>query len=275
MIANVLTVDVEEWFHICGVRALERAAWPSLPSRVVDNTSRLLDLLDRTQVRATFFVLGYVAERFPALVAQILAGGHEIGSHSHLHDRAYELGRDAFGEDVDRSVRALGAAGADRVRGFRAPEWSVNDRSLWALDVLASRGFAYDSSMAPMRVVGNPTYPESPHRRETSHGPIVEVPPMVRRRFGQNTPFGGGWGLRMAQPSAVLRELDRRNRGGDRGILWVHPWEIDAAPPRVPLPWGLWFAHYFKLDGFASRLEEILRGAPFETMQTSVDRGRW
>ena len=126
-----------------------------------------------------------------------------------------------------------------------------------------------------MRVVGNPAFPEGPHRRETSHGAIVEVPPMVRRRFGQNTPFGGGWGLRMTHPSAVLRELERRNRAGDRGILWVHPWEIDVAPPRVSLPWGLWFAHYFKLDGFASRLEEILRGAPFETMQTSVDRGGW
>jgi len=266
MTANVLTVDVEEWFHICGVPALELSVWPSLPSRVVDTTTRLLDLMDRCGVRGTFFVLGYVAERFPELVARLRDAGHEIGSHGHLHTRVYELGPGGFASDLDDSLRALASTGAGPIRAFRAPEWSINDRSLWALDVLAARGLTCDSSMAPLRVVGNPWFPQQPHVRQTAHGSILEIPPMVRTRFGQNVPFGGGWGLRMARPATVLREIERRNARGERAVLWVHPWEIDEQPPRVPLPLRLWFAHYFRLAGFASRLEQVLRGARFEPL---------
>ncbi|MEO8483484.1 MAG: polysaccharide deacetylase family protein [Acidobacteriota bacterium] len=266
MTANALTVDVEEWFHICGVPGLAQSVWPSLPSRVVDNTTRLLDLLDRCGARGTFFVLGYVAERFPELIARIRDAGHQIGSHGHLHTRVYELGPDGFARDLDRSLRALTGAGTGAIRTFRAPEWSINDRSLWALDVLAARGVTCDSSMAPMRVVGNPRYPHEPHRRETPHGSILEVPPMVGRRFGQNVPLGGGWGLRMARPSTVLREVERRNLRGERAVFWVHPWEVDPSPPHVALPLGLWFAHYFRLSGFASRFEQVLRGARFEPL---------
>jgi hypothetical protein len=178
----------------------------------------------------------------------------------------YELGRQGFADDLDRSLRALATAGAGPTRAYRAPAWSINDRSLWALDELAARGVTCDSSMAPLRVVGNPSFPQTPHRRDTSHGPILEIPPMVRTRFGQNVPFGGGWGLRMARPSTVLREVERRNRRGERAVFWVHPWEFDPDPPRVTLPWSLWFAHYFRLDGFATRLEEVLRRTRFEPL---------
>jgi polysaccharide deacetylase family protein (PEP-CTERM system associated) len=266
MTANVLTVDVEEWFHICGVPSLAPPAWPTLPSRVTDDTTRLLDLLDRCGVRGTFFVLGYVAERFPELVARIRDAGHQVGSHGHSHTRVYELGPEGFADDLDRGLRALADAGAGPTRTFRAPEWSINDRSLWALDELVARGVTCDSSMAPLRVVGNPSFPLTPHRRQTRHGSILEIPPMVRARFGQNVPFGGGWGLRMARPAAVLREVERRNGRGERAVFWVHPWEFDPDPPRVTLPWGLWFAHYFRLDGFATRLEHVLRRAAFEPL---------
>lgn len=271
MTASALTVDVEEWFHICGVPALAFDAWPRLPSRVVDDTTRLLDLFDRTNARATFFVLGYVAERYPALIATIRGAGHEIGSHGHLHRRVYELGRTGFDADLDASLRALNEAGAGPIRMFRAPEWSINDRSLWALDALAARGIRVDSSMAPLRVVGNPQYPQAPYRRETAHGVVMEVPPAIRRRFGQHVPFGGGWGLRLARPAEVLREIERRNAGGDRPVFWLHPWEFDPDPPRVALPLGLWFAHYFRLDGFAARLEAILRGTSFGPLCADED----
>ncbi len=271
MTANVLTVDVEEWFHICGVPSLAASHWPSLPSRVVDDTTRLLDLLDRCGVRGTFFVLGYVAERFPDLVARIRDAGHQIGSHGHAHTRVYELGADGFADDLDSSLRALGQAGAGDIRAFRAPEWSINDRSPWALEVLASRGVTCDSSMAPLRVVGDPGFPQSPHWRETPRGPILEIPPMVRARFGQNVPFGGGWGLRMSRPATVLREVEGRNSRGERAVFWVHPWEFDPDPPRVALPWGLWFAHYFRLTGFAARLEHVLRNLPFEPLLPALD----
>jgi polysaccharide deacetylase family protein (PEP-CTERM system associated) len=264
MVPNALTIDVEEWFHICGAGPeLSPSNWPRLPSRVVQNTDRLLDILDHLQIRATFFVLGYIAERHPDLVVRIAQAGHEIGSHGSRHQRVYELSPEAFGRDVDDGFGALAACGIEAAPLYRAPEWSINDRSLWALDVLAERGLRIDSSMAPLRRVGRPGYPQSIHLRRTSHGPLIECPPAVERRFGQHVPFGGGWGLRMSRPSRVLRRLEARNRRGESAVFWLHPWELDDNPPRVWLPWPLWVAHYFRLSGFDARLEEVLRGAGF------------
>lgn len=264
---NVLTVDVEEWFHICGVGgALAKENWPALPSRVEATTDRLLDLLDRVGIRATFFVLGYIAERHPQLVERIARAGHEIGTHGHMHERVYELTPASFEEDLDRSIAALTASGASTVLGFRAPEWSINDNSLWALTVLARKGFRYDSSMAPMRIVGNPDYRREPHRLTTPGGVLIECPPAVVTRFGQTIPFGGGWGLRMSRPRSVLRALEAREAAGLTSVLWVHPWEIDDEPPAISLPVGKRFAHCFCLSGFAARLETILQGATFGPM---------
>jgi peptidoglycan-N-acetylglucosamine deacetylase len=263
---NAFTVDVEEWFHICGVDSLTPDRWSALPSRVVADTDRLLALLARHRVRATFFVLGYVAAQAPALVVRIRDAGHEIGSHGHWHRRVYEMDAETFAADLDASQAALQAAGCAPARLFRAPEWSINDRSLWALDVLARRGFRIDSSMAPMRVVGNPRYPQRPYARATSAGAIREVPPMVAERFGQRMPFGGGWGLRMTKPAAVIAEIARRNAAGDPVTLWTHPWELDPDPPHVPLPADKRFAHYFRLSGFESRLSDVLAGARFGTI---------
>jgi polysaccharide deacetylase family protein (PEP-CTERM system associated) len=264
---NCLTVDVEEWFHVCGVDgALAPDRWDELPSRVVTNTRDLLDLLERCDVRATFFVLGWVATRHPRLVEQIAEAGHEIGSHGHSHRRVYELSPERFAEELDQSRAALRAAGAETVIGFRAPEWSINDRSLWALDVLARKGFRFDSSMAPLRIVGNPRYSQEPHTLATSAGELVEFPPLVGRRFGQNVPLGGGWGLRMANPDRVVAAIEDRNRNGTPVALFVHPWEIDPDPPRVRLPRAKRFVHYFRLAGFPGRLEQVLRGVTFAPM---------
>jgi polysaccharide deacetylase family protein (PEP-CTERM system associated) len=261
---NFLTVDVEEWFHICGVNGrLAADRWPALESRVELTTEITLELLARRGIRATFFVLGWIADRHPALVARILNAGHEIGSHGWSHRRVYELDASSFDEDLARTTAALEAAGAPRPAGFRAPEWSINDRSLWALEVLARRGFRYDSSMTPLRVVGNPRYPRVPHRRETASGPLLEVPPLTTRRLGQRIPLGGGWGLRMSKPAVVAREIAAHNRRGQPVTLFVHPWELDPNPPRIPLPWPLRFSHYFRLEGFAERLNVILASAEF------------
>jgi polysaccharide deacetylase family protein (PEP-CTERM system associated) len=263
---NCLTVDVEEWFHVCGVGGpLAPENWDRLPSGVVATTRDLLGLFDSCGVRGTFFVLGWVAERYPALVEQIVAAGHEVGSHGHLHRRVYELTRDEFMRDLTASQAALAAAGVREIRGYRAPEWSINDRSLWALDALASAGFAFDSSMAPMRIVGNPSYPQHPHARETACGTLFEFPPLVDRRFGQNMPLIG-WGLRMSAPRRVIEIIERRNAGGVPVTLSVHPWEIDPDPPRVRLPLATTFGHYFRLGGFRERLNRILRGVAFAPM---------
>jgi polysaccharide deacetylase family protein (PEP-CTERM system associated) len=256
---NVFTVDVEEWFHVCGVGGpLGRDRWEQLPSRVELTTNRVLDLLDAAGITATFFIVGWIAERFPRLVERIRSAGHELGSHGYAHERAYDLGPDQFLLDLRHSVAALTAVGVPEVRLFRAPEWSINGRSLWALDGLTAEGFVLDASMAPLKIVGDVRYPRHPHMRRTTTGCILEVPPLVADRFGQVMPLGWGWGLRMSSPRRILAAIEAENRRGRPAVFTVHPWEIDPEPPRVRLPAMLQFAHYFRLGGFDERLREIL-----------------
>ena len=191
---NSLTVDVEEWFHICGVDALRPDMWPQLPSRVESNTRLVLDELNHAGITGTFFVVGWVATRYPALVEAIRAAGHQVGSHSFWHRRVYELDPELFATDLQDSVDALRAAGVAEVTAFRAPEWSINRRSEWALDVLARQGFRIDASMAPLRIVGDVSFPREPSIRSTPSGPILEMPPLVADRFGHVMPMGWGWG---------------------------------------------------------------------------------
>jgi polysaccharide deacetylase family protein (PEP-CTERM system associated) len=271
-VLNSLTVDVEEWFHICGVDALRPDTWPQLPSRVESNTRLVLDELNHAGITGTFFVVGWVANRYPSLVRAIRAAGHHVGSHSFWHRRVYELDRDAFASDLEASVDALRAAGVEEVTAFRAPEWSINRRSEWALEVLARQGFRIDASMAPLRIVGDVSFPREPSVRSTPSGPILEMPPLVADRFGHVMPMGWGWGLRMSAPARVLREIERANRQGRPAVLTIHPWELDPEPPRITLPARLRFAHYFRLDGFRERLRTILHGARFGPLHAAAER---
>ncbi|HUE85548.1 MAG TPA: polysaccharide deacetylase family protein [Vicinamibacterales bacterium] len=268
---NIFTVDVEEWFHVCGVGGrLDPSHWHALPSRVVSTTRRLLDALDAAGVPATFFVVGWVADRHPALVQEILSAGHEVGSHSHWHRRVYELTPQVFADDLEAGINALVAAGAPRPTSFRAPEWSIDDRTPWALDVLARKGFAIDASMAPLRMVGRIDGPRHPHVRTTASGDVLEVPPFVADQFGQVLPMGWGWGLRMSSPQRVLSSIARANELGHPAVLTVHPWELDPDPPRVWLPPRLMFAHYFRLRGFERRLKDIMKGTTFSTLRATA-----
>lgn len=269
---NSLTVDVEEWFHICGVDALRPDMWPQLPSRVESNTRLVLDELNHAGITGTFFVVGWVATRYPALVEAIRAAGHQVGSHSFWHRRVYELDPELFATDLQDSVDALRAAGVAEVTAFRAPEWSINRRSEWALDVLARQGFRIDASMAPLRIVGDVSFPREPSIRSTPSGPILEMPPLVADRFGHVMPMGWGWGLRMSAPARVLREIERANRQGRPAVLTIHPWELDPDPPRITLPARLRFAHYFRLDGFRERLRTILHSARFGPLHAVAER---
>ncbi|MGE3519701.1 MAG: polysaccharide deacetylase family protein, partial [Vicinamibacterales bacterium] len=169
---NAFTVDLEDWFHVCGIDALAAPAWDGLPSRVVPTTTWLLDRLDHHSIRATFFVVGWIADRHPDLVHRIASAGHEIGSHSYWHRRVYELDPASFVDDVRLSCRAIAAAGVAHVDMFRAPEWSINERSRWALDELAALRFRLDASMAPLRMVGSLSFPREVHVRHTAHGPV-------------------------------------------------------------------------------------------------------
>lgn len=264
---NAITVDLEDWFHVCGVGDhLAPENWHRLPSRVESTTRRLLDALDRAGVQATFFVLGWVAERHPDLVAEVRAAGHAIGSHGHTHTRIFELTPGAFAEELDSSRRALAAAGVETVTAFRAPEWSLNTRVPWAFDTLAAAGFTVDASMAPLRIVGRVDYPRVPHIRRLGDAAIVEVPPFVADRYGHVMPMGWGWGLRMSGPARIARTIERANRDGRPAVLTVHPWELDQDPPRTRLPARQHFAHYFCLSGFVNRFHDVLHTVPFTSL---------
>ncbi|MEO7158134.1 MAG: polysaccharide deacetylase family protein [Vicinamibacterales bacterium] len=265
---NVFTVDVEEWFHVCGIEeTLPASHWESLSPRVLPTTMRVLDLLEQAGVSGTFFVVGWIAERYPHLIASIAAAGHEVGSHSQWHRRVYELDPDAFAGDLAQSVRCIAAAGVPVPTAYRAPEWSINDRAPWALDELTRQGFTVDASMAPLKIVGRVEYRRDPHVRITQGGSIVEVPPLVADRFGQVMPLGWGWGLRMSSPQRVLRAIGELNDSGRPAVLTIHPWELDPDPPRMSLPLRLRFAHNFRLSGFESRLKTIVHAAPFSTLR--------
>jgi polysaccharide deacetylase family protein (PEP-CTERM system associated) len=261
---NAFTVDLEDWFHVCGVGgALGSDHWDQLPSRIELTTHILLDALARADVRATFFVVGWIAERHPRLIEAVRDAGHEFGSHGYRHERVYDLGPEEFARDLHQSVQALDDIGVPGVTLFRAPEWSINDRSLWALDQLARDGFTLDSSMAPLKIVGSLAYPRHPHLRHTAAGAVVEAPPLVADRFGQTMPMGWGWGLRMSSPDRILRTIEAGNCAGSSVVLTVHPWELDPNPPRMRLPAARHFAHYFRLSGFGERLREVLARARF------------
>ena len=265
------SVDVEEAFHSATFsQRYPEEQWQSLPSRVVDQTARLLDLLARHGAHGTFFVLGWVAEQHPELVRRIAAAGHEVASHGHTHQLVYELGPDAFRQDVRRSKRAIEDALGGAVIGHRAANFSITPRSLWAIDILADEGFEYDSSVYPVRHhrYGIPDSPLEPHRR----GRLVELPiatlPLGSLRIG----VGGGAYMRFLPRGVWLRALERV--ASRRPLtLYVHPWEIDPDQPHLVGPWLAQLRQYggqrtamAKLDAACRRF----RFAPFRDLATTV-----
>jgi polysaccharide deacetylase family protein (PEP-CTERM system associated) len=199
-ILNAMTVDVEDYFHVSAFAGVvARSAWDSYESRVCRNTERLLDILERSGVHATFFVLGWVAERFPELVRRIHANGHELASHSYDHGLVYDKTPDSFRDDLRRARTAIEQAAGVAVTGFRAPSYSVTARSLWALDVLAAEGYTYDSSIYPIRHdrYGIPDWDRHIHRLDRPGGTLWELPGSTVRRAGMNLPVGGGGYFRL------------------------------------------------------------------------------
>ncbi len=231
---NALTVDVEDWVQVQAyAEAIPRGEWERLPRRVEANTDRLLALFDRAGVRATFFTLGWVAERHPALVRRIVAGGHELASHGFGHARVDSQDAAAFRHDIGRARRLLEDIGGVAVRGYRAPTFSIGPRTPWAWEVLAEEGHAYSSSVYPVRhdLYGEPDAPRMPHRRG---GALWEVPMTTLRLRGRNLPVSGGGWFRLAPYTLFRAALRQVNQRGERGLFYTHPWEIDPGQPRVP-----------------------------------------
>lgn len=272
---NVLTVDVEDYFHPNSMDAvIAPSSWDGLPGRVEHNTHRLLDLLSEHDVRATFFVLGWVAERLPQLVAEIARRGHEVACHGYAHRLVYRLGPERFRDDVSRGKRVLEDCLGARVAGFRAASYSIVETTLWALDILIEEGFDYDSSIFPVRhdIYGVPGFHRFAVRLRRPAGEIVEIPPSTVRVLGRNWPVAGGGYFRIL-PYWVTRRAVRRINRRDRApaIVYVHPWELDADQPRLHAGARSRFRHYTNLRHTEARLRRLLREFSFAPIRDVID----
>jgi polysaccharide deacetylase family protein (PEP-CTERM system associated) len=263
-IVNALTVDVEDYFHAEALApCVKRDDWESMPSRIVANTMRALELCARHNVRGTFFILGWIAERHPQLVREIQKAGHEIACHSYWHRLVYRLTPEEFREDTRRARQVIEDAAGAPVLGYRAPTFSIVEKSFWALDALAELGFRYDSSIFPVHhdFYGVPGYSRGPCRHRVSNGATLAEFPMSTFRLGSmNFPVGGGGYLRIFPLRYTFFGVDRiHRRDGQPLILYFHPWEIDPAQPRLPLPVKSKFRHYTNLSRMESRIGALLQ----------------
>lgn len=256
---SVFTVDLEEWYHA------NYAGAPTVPSRgddrVVNETRRLLRLLDAADVRATFFVLGETAEAQPTLIADVAAAGHEIASHSYTHDLVYEMTREEFTRQAERSKALLESVANVPVVGFRAPSWSVDHRTPWVWDVLGELGYRYSSSLFPFRtfLYGDGDAPRFSHRR----GSIWEIPPTTAKFGRRRVPFSGGFYLR-SLPVGVIGVCARRVWAeGEAVMYYVHPREVDPDQPRLDLTRMQRLGHYYGLRRTEAKLARVLRWSKF------------
>ncbi len=254
-----MSVDVEDYFQVWALApAIRREDWDSYSLRVEDATRRVLDLFDRRDTKATFFTLGWIAERAPKLVREIVARGHELASHGYDHTKAFDQTPDEFRADVAKTKHILEDLGDFAVKGFRAAGFSIDARTPWAHDILAETGHLYSSSSHPIAHdhYGDPGAPRAPHRR----GGIIEAPVATAEILGRRVSSAGGGWFRAA-PYALSRRLIARAGETIDGpaIFYFHPWEIDAAQPRVAgLPAKSRLRHYLNLDRMEGKLDRLL-----------------
>jgi polysaccharide deacetylase family protein (PEP-CTERM system associated) len=268
---NVLSVDVEDYFQVEAFASrVSRQDWPGFESRVDRNVRRILEIFAQHQAKATFFVLGWVAEKYPHLVRQITEAGHEIGSHGFGHQRLHCLTPTQFKEDIYRTRRLLEDLSGQRVTCYRAPSFSIVKSTLWALDVLVEEGFTCDSSVFPTRhdFYGIPDAPRFPYCRRTTQGhSILEFPPSTMRIFGNNIGVAGGGYLRLT-PYLFTRRAMRRiiEKEKQPVMVYFHPWEIDPGQPRISASLRSRLRHYTNLAGMARKIEWLLRDFRFTTL---------
>ena len=266
---NVMSIDVEDWFCVYNLsRVIRFADWDKYESRVERNTVRLLDLFGRHQVEATFFVLGWVAERFPDLVREIERRGHEIASHGYSHRLLTLMTPEEFRVDLQRSLEVLARTASQEIHGFRAPSFSLTSKTLWAVDTLKQHGIRYDSSVFP--VAFHPEYGmvEADLRPHYLGDDLVELPMGVAEVLGHRVPCSGGGYFRL-YPYALTRRLMRLCNAQGRAVMfYLHPWELDPGQPRVRgLSWSTRFRHYNNLAKTEERLERLLEDFPFTSVR--------
>ena len=260
-ITNALTIDVEDYFQVSAMAPyIARSEWDQRECRVERNVERILAMLEASGTRATFFTLGWVAQRYPHLVQRIVAGGHELASHGHGHERASDLSREAFTDDITRAKRILEDVGGVAVHGYRAPSFSIGEGNLWAFDCLAEAGYRYSSSIYPIQH-DHYGMPDAPRFAHAVRPGLAEIPVSTLRLNGRNLPSSGGGYFRL-MPYALSRWMIGRINQQDASpaIFYFHPWEIDAGQPRVAgIDLKTRFRHYVNIPRMENRLKALLR----------------
>ena len=277
VIRHHFTVDVEEYFQVSALEPqAPRRRWALYESRIVRQVEQLLELLAGHQARATFFVVGWVAERHRGLVRSIAAAGHEIASHTWDHARVTTQTPPQFRRSVRRSKQLLEDITGASVVGFRAPSYSIVPGWEWALDVLLEEGYRYDSSLFPVRRrgYGYPGGKEDPHWLERPAGKLIEIPPATLRFAGMRLPAAGGAYFRLLPYSVLRTALRQCERRGVPGTFYIHPWEIDAEQPRFAVSWATRLRHYGGLQGMLPRLERLLTEFPFGSIRDTLAKAR-
>jgi polysaccharide deacetylase family protein (PEP-CTERM system associated) len=271
-VVNALTIDVEDYFQVSAfVPYITRSKWEELPCRVEQNVDTILELLAEKGVHATFFTLGWLAERYPQMIQRIVSGGHELASHGYAHERATALEPGAFFADVVLAKAVLEDVAGTEARGYRAPSFSIGNDNLWAYDCLAKAGYRYSSSVYPIRHdhYGSPDCSRFVH---VANMQLLEVPIATARLFGTNWPAGGGGYFRL-MPYAVSRWLIQRVNSSDQepAVFYFHPWEIDPEQPRVEgVDAKTRFRHYVNLERTAKRLRLLLQDFRWDRMDRVV-----
>jgi polysaccharide deacetylase family protein (PEP-CTERM system associated) len=259
---NALTIDVEDYFQVSAFAGHIRPEdWAALPCRIERNVDLILGLLDQHHAHATFFTLGWIAERYPALVRRIVDGGHELASHGYAHLRASDQTREEFGRDITLSKDLLEQLGGGAVRGYRAPSFSIGADNLWALDSLRTAGYRYSSSIYPIKHdhYGMPDAPRFAWRHGGAPG-LLELPVSTVRLLGRNLPAGGGGYFRLLPYAASRWALRRINsHDGQAGIFYFHPWELDPGQPRQRgIGMKTRLRHYLNLHRMEARIGRLL-----------------
>jgi polysaccharide deacetylase family protein (PEP-CTERM system associated) len=261
---NALSIDLEDWFCANNLsNVIPREKWDEQELRVVHNTKRLLDLFEKYNIKATFFVLGWIAERVPYLITQIEESGHEIATHGYSHSLITEVTPEFFDKDIEKALSVTQSCVKQKIRGFRAPSFTITKKTIWAIDILIKHGIEYDSSVFPVGFHPDYGISDAPLSVYKIKGNMVEVPLSVAEMFGKRIPCSGGGYFRLF-PYCITKYLMRKcNKEGRPVIFYLHPWEIDTEQPRVKLPFLKKTRHYNNLKKTNSRLEKLLTDFEF------------
>lgn len=273
---HILSFDVEEYFQVeaAAVGGAKPGQWDSFEKRLATSVERILGLLAEYRASATFFVLGWVAQHERSVVRMIADAGHEIASHGMSHTMIGHLTPEQFRGELLRSRKILEDISGKPVIGYRAPTFSITHKTAWALDILAETGYQYDSSVFPIRHdrYGVPSAPRFPHRAVgPSGGEIFEIPPLTIRLVGMNLPVGGGGYLRLLPVSLVVHALNKAQKSGGPGMIYVHPWELDPDQPALQMSWVNRWRHRVNLGRTAEKLSRLLARFTFLSVRQIMD----